>query len=679
MHPARVRSGKLASLTAAWFLAATLFPVGNLHAQDFSRFPPTKLYVPQTVISAPLPRYASGDQACAAIAAVHNAPGAGVPYRIELRNAAYSDTAAGQGCYFDSVYFGGAGGHPEGTTVRTFAQNWVLPTSQCPPDHDSITGPGGEPYCTRRAVGLKECGQCPNPEVGNPIDVAAAEKVYRALDIEEVDGLGFARVYRSRMRHSPQEGLGPTWSAEHFQRLNVSTGAMGVPIAVSAALANGRPILFLPGGSGGQWVVEADQRASALSAAGAGYAFTRPDGTIERYDQAGRLLTVERSDGVVLSYHYVDGLLREVRNAKGRSLTFGYDTRRRLTSVQSGSGQTVTFGYNANNVLSWATSADYTERYTYEQRFGFPSYLTGVDSDQLGAIARYTYDTQGVPTGTRRGNGSDTYAVAYPTAGQIKVTSPLGATSTYSFHTDLGVRVIDRVVTACPNCTPREQRYTRDANLNPIGIWTSGEKECRRYDLARNLVVASIEGASSDFECTSMSGGSFARRTETAWHASLRKPLKRKTYVPNGSLVATTTWTYNTRGQIQTSVEQDVVTGLSRTTTTTYCEQQGVDAGTCPHVGLVLSVDGPRTDISDVTNYEYYAADHPSCSTTPTTCPWRKGDLWKMTNAKGQVTESLRYDGSGRLRSSKDANGVVTDADYDPRGRLIGRTVRAPD
>ena len=47
-----------------------------------------------------------------------------------------------------------------------------------------------------------------------------------------------------------------------------------------------------------------------------------------------------------------------------------------------------------------------------------------------------------------------------------------------------------------------------------------------------------------------------------------------------------------------------------------------------------------------------------------------------MTNALGQITETLAYDGAGRVLSVKDANGVVTDLEYHPRGWLTARKTR---
>ena len=104
-----------------------------------------------------------------------------------------------------------------------------------------------------------------------------------------------------------------------------------------------------------------------------------------------------------------------------------------------------------------------------------------------------------------------------------------------------------------------------------------------------------------------------------------------------------------------------------------YCEQTDITAGTCPLLGLVTSVNGPRTDVADTATYTYYPSDDATCATAPTTCPHRKGDLWKVTNALGQVTETLAYDGAGRVLSVKDANGVDHRTGVPP-ARLADRT-----
>jgi len=100
---------------------------------------------------------------------------------------------------------------------------------------------------------------------------------------------------------------------------------------------------------------------------------------------------------------------------------------------------------------------------------------------------------------------------------------------------------------------------------------------------------------------------------------------------------------------------------------------------TCPLLGLPKTVNGPRTDLNDTTTYIYYGSDDATCATAPATCPHRKGDLWKVSNALGQATEILKYDAQGRPLSVKDLRGVITDTEYDARGRPTARKMRGTD
>jgi len=87
---------------------------------------------------------------------------------------------------------------------------------------------------------------------------------------------------------------------------------------------------------------------------------------------------------------------------------------------------------------------------------------------------------------------------------------------------------------------------------------------------------------------------------------------------------------------------------ISRSSTFTY------DAN-----GQILTIDGPRTDVADITTFEYDA----------------QGNRTKSINALGQETLFTAYDASGRLLSMTDPNAVVTQLRYDPRGRLLTRIV----
>lgn len=191
------------------------------------------------------------------------------------------------------------------------------------------------------------------------------------------------------------------------------------------------------------------------------------------------------------------------------------------------------------------------------------------------------------------------------------------------------------------------------------------------------------------------------RTAQTIWHATLREPVERKILGASSAVETITRWQYNARGQTIARCEIDPADATYvcdatiappsgakvRRWTYTYCESFEVAApnSTCPVEGLLKSVDGPRrtTDAgmggaSDLTTYTYYPADLLSgCGALLDEPCHRKGDLWKVTNALGHVTEHLAYDRNGRLLRSKDANGTITDYTYDVRDRLTSKRLRA--
>ncbi|MGE4418104.1 MAG: hypothetical protein AB7D26_12825, partial [Marinobacterium sp.] len=94
----------------------------------------------------------------------------------------------------------------------------------------------------------------------------------------------------------------------------------------------------------------------------------------------------------------------------------------------------------------------------------------------------------------------------------------------------------------------------------------------------------------------------------------------------------------------------------NRSWTYTYHPDTAGTNGPIP--GQLATADGPRTDVQDVTSYDYDA----------------QGNLIQVTNALGQVSEITAHDADGRPLTLVDPNGVLTTLAYDGLGRLITRT-----
>jgi YD repeat-containing protein len=68
--------------------------------------------------------------------------------------------------------------------------------------------------------------------------------------------------------------------------------------------------------------------------------------------------------------------------------------------------------------------------------------------------------------------------------------------------------------------------------------------------------------------------------------------------------------------------------------------------------GLIESSDGPRTDVKDITRYEYDS----------------KGHLTRIINSLGHTTELSNFDYLGNPQKIVDTNGVVTTLTYSSEG-----------
>lgn len=83
--------------------------------------------------------------------------------------------------------------------------------------------------------------------------------------------------------------------------------------------------------------------------------------------------------------------------------------------------------------------------------------------------------------------------------------------------------------------------------------------------------------------------------------------------------------------------------------------------------GKVLTADGPRTDVSDITTYTYYADNDADLG--------KRGNVATVTNAAGHVTSFTAYNAHGQPTTIIDPNGTTTTLTYDARQRLTSRNV----
>jgi len=270
---------------------------------------------------------------------------------------------------------------------------------------------------------------------------------------------------------------------------------------------------------------------------------------------------------------------------------------------------------------------------------------------------------------TEHAGGVERYVLGYSTDGSnTMVTDPLGSQYTHHFQTILGVaKSTGQSQPAGSGCGAASSAITYDVNGNAASRADfNGNKTCYAYDLNRNLETARVEGLSSGSNCpTDLIGytpavGSSERKILTTWHASFRRPTLIREAKRETSLA------YDTHGNVTQYQVKDTATNNSRTWNTSYSYH-----ATMPGVITQRVENGPRTDVSDITTYNYYAPDA-SCTGGHFGC---RGQVASITNALGHVTEITRYNAHGQPEEIDDANNLVTTLAFDNRQRLITKTV----
>ncbi|MGO4702728.1 RHS repeat-associated core domain-containing protein [Dyella sp. 2RAB6] len=556
---------------------------------------------------------------------------------------------------------------------------------------DEYTCRASDTIPSARDLGLPDSGlvdRCSATDaalVGNPINLLSLNKIQVVVDIAAAgrSPLHWTRTYNSGAGNDgsqwtlkPQRRyLGSQWRGSYDYSLEASQYYDHERQAYQPAIR-----LHRPDGAvrdyrlvAGRYESEPDDpgRLEAVPAdEGGGWRFFAADDTLETYDAAGLLRTIADRLGRTQRLVYGDaGRLLEVVDAQGRSLRLGYDEAGRVARVTGPGGESVAYRYDEADGagldadLVEASYADGSrEGYSYSEAayLGGPSrhphLLTG-RIDALGTrIGSYRYDLYDRAKRSYGAGGAGGVSLRFYTDVGF-VNDARDTDRTYWFTLLHGRRRLTRVSqppgAGCP-WAASELGYDGQGRLLTRKNHNGQTTAYGYTDDGRSLERVRIEAEGTPQE----------RTTLTDWHARFRLPTRIQ-LVPTGaagdhaSATRTLDIAYDEHGNRLTQTESGAGVTALRRWSYTYDE-----------AGRVLSIDGPRTDVADLTRYAYRQRAADGCADDPVHCAYRQGDLWTVTDALGHVTEVLRYDGAGRALSIKDANGVLTDLAYTPRGWL---------
>lgn len=384
-----------------------------------------------------------------------------------------------------------------------------------------------------------------------------------------------------------------------------------------------------------------------------GWELTDIEDNVETYDSQGKLVSIKNIAGLTHTLTYdPDGLLQQVEDSFGRKLSFTHDINKRIkTMTVPGNGQYL-YTYDANDNLSVLTYPDLTTRtYLYEDQ-RFQNALTGILDQNGDRYATWAYDALGRAVLSKHAGGAEQVDVVYNQDGTSTVTEVTGNTRTHHFAELNGIIKQTQIDgPACQSCGGSNQTTTYDANGNrDIVTDFNGTITDYDYDLTRNLEISRIEAKGTPQERTIL----------TEWHPDYR--LKTCSIEPSRTVILD----YYADSMLQSRTEVDTTNAIlfrdagfktcdaikARTDFSSLNKRAwtySYDAN-----NLLATVDGPRTDVNDITTYVRNV---------------NNGNLESLTNAAGHTTQITAHDASGRPLRTVDANGLVTQLTYDALGR----------
>jgi len=467
---------------------------------------------------------------------------------------------------------------------------------------------------------------CPAACEGNPINVGTGNKfqVERDYDAGAATELSLVRYYNSGAIDAT--GFGANWRSNYDRSLlNFVSSSVA-----QLTRADGRLDTFRL--KSGQWQSDPDVTTvlAAVSDAGGvptGWTLTREDDQVETYGLDGKLVSIATRAGRVTRLSYGgDGRLATVVDPFGRTLAFSYTPAGQVDHVTAPDGGIYSYAYDPSNNLISATYPDgSTRRYLY-QNAAFPHALTGIVDENGVQFASYAYDSQGRAVSTEHAGGVGRIAVAYYGDGSSTITDALGRSRIYRFQTQYGMLKPIAVDGPCTDCDAKSYGY------DAAGFLAS------KMDRNGNLTAFARDPRGLETSRIEAVGTAHARTIGTTWHPKFHLPAA------INEPGRTTTFTYDGSGDLLK--EKITAGGQTRARSYTYNA-----------IGQVLTIDGPRTDIADVSRLTYDG----------------QGNLASVADPVGRLTRFTSYDANGRLLSMTDANGLVTTFAYDPRGRMARR------
>ncbi|MBU1192528.1 MAG: RHS domain-containing protein [Gammaproteobacteria bacterium] len=496
-------------------------------------------------------------------------------------------------------------------------------------------------------------GICPDPPnknigpprcpagTGNPINTAYGGKYQIETDVRRDSQikLTFDRHYNSDRLYASEMGYG--WS-HSFDRYLTPNHVVS-PTTIIATRQHGRSYAFTKVGDA--WSSDGDVT-DRLEATANGWLYINSNGEVELYDATGALQSITDLHGNTQTLIYdTQGRLDRVDTNTGEYLIFGYNTNNRISTLTDHTNRVWTYRYDAAGNLEYVDNPDGTsKRYHYEDS-RFPHALTGITDERGIRYATFGYDDQGRANLSTHANNAQRVDILYNADGTRTVTNSRNQPSTYSTAIQLGVALVTNIAgPGCSTCGTGNTSYNYDpTNNNLLSKTENGvTTQYGNYD-AKGQYGYKIEAVGTPQE----------RRTDYTYDARFYHKittLSEPSVAPGQNKV--TSYTYDDWGNRLTETIAGFKpdgTPVSRTTTWQYNGP----------LHQLSQIDGPRTDVADITTYAYYPDD--------TSQGANRARLRRVVDATGTaLRDNIQYTATGKVLSESRPNGLMFSYTYYP-------------
>ncbi|KZN46312.1 RHS repeat-associated core domain-containing protein, partial [Pseudoalteromonas luteoviolacea] len=477
----------------------------------------------------------------------------------------------------------------------------------------------------------------------NPINISTGEKYFTMRDYQAAGNsrLKFERYYFSYSKTKSSLGMG--WSHNFDRKLEFIKGNKQL---IRYLGLNKKELTFSRKNNKHDSYENTANSSEHLQQIDSGWALKLIDGTTEIFNEQGRLMEVHEIGLYQQFLKYNNkGMLTSVTDSMGVEIHLEYNLAGLLTKLETPEG-TFEYEYNLANrtlVKALRPASQDGERGYKKYHYGnydYRSAITHISNEQGNILHRVRYDDNGRAVSSALGSDIEKVNIRFLPNNQSIVTNSLGFKTTYTFNDSN--QPLNVAGDGGTSCLSTNQKYEYDSRGNVIKStdW-NGVVTTYSYN-DRDLEISRTEALGTDIE----------RATLTEWHdvypiKKLIQTEKAKQvfeYSDSGLLLSHTTFDLTAE---QSWLQNLMEVFPSRTTHYDYNSR-----------GLVVEVDGPRTDVADVTTYEYDEL----------------GNQISVTNALGHKTEVTKHNPSGRPLVITHANGSMTELTYNESGWVSSKT-----